>query len=191
MDYDSFCEQYMKEFQEINEENLKKEFYNRIDELTKDDKNYPIFFMLNASNYLKIFTDDQIYFLFVSSCLNHSYNIMKILLTTNFSRDGLKNFMIVYLSEVNEYAIFKWIYEKYNIIFNDSENDKILFNIIKTNNIKFLKWFLEKNIINFNKNSFYEGGFVTLKDKILNIVENNKINENIKIIVLNLYKNNI
>jgi len=191
MDYDSFYEQYMKEYQEINEENLKKEFYIRVDELTKDDKNYPIFFMLNASNYLKIFTDDQIYFLFVSSCLHHSYNIMKILLTTNFSRDGLKNFMIVYLSEVNEYAIFKWIYEKYNITFNDSQNEQILFNIIKTNNIKFLKWFLDKNIINFNKSSFYEGGFITLKDKIFNIIENNKINENIKIIILNLYKNNI
>jgi len=116
---------------------------------------------------------------------------MKILLTTNFSRDGLKNFMIVYLSEVNEYAIFKWIYEKYNITFNDSQNEQILFNIIKTNNIKFLKWFLDKNIINFNKSSFYEGGFITLKDKIFNIIENNKINENIKIIILNLYKNNI
>ena len=171
----------------INEEDMRKDLYYKIDELTKDDNNYTIFFMLNASGYLNFFTDDEKYFLFVSSCLHNSINIMKILLTTNFSKDGLKNFMVVYLSELNEFNIFKWIYENYDLKFSEDQIDHLFFNIIKTNNYDFLEWFLNKKIINLNRNNFYDGGFICLKDKIYDILDKFNINSNIKKLIYKLY----
>ena len=127
--------------------------YQQINELAKSDNNFQLFKMLDIFNYLNIFNSLQLYNLFVIACLENSTNIALLLIDKEIYTDSLKEFMKNYLSKIgNNFIIFKKIWEKNIIIFDQEDIEIIFFNILKSLNIEFIKWFYSMKQINLNDN---------------------------------------
>ena len=127
---------------------------NEVDELCKSNLNFFYLDYLSSLEYFKLLTPIQIYHLFSTACAYESIDIAMLLYKNNIDMIGVKELMINFMAEVgsdSEYVLFRWIWEKNNIVFTNNEINECLIKILKTGNIEFIEWFLSiPDIIKWN-----------------------------------------
>jgi len=159
MDFDKFIEflQIMEKIPKIND----------IDELCKNNNNLIYLNYLSSLGYFKLLCPIQKYHLFSTACAHNSIDIAILLYKNNIDFYALKEFMLNYLavnSSDSDYVIFRWIWEKKQIIFSNEDNIDFLIKILKAGNLEFIEWFCSLNIINYSN--------INIKNKIINEVLN-------------------
>lgn len=125
---------------------------SQIMKLTHHNSNLNVFEFLKSQGYFNLLDLEQKYYLFVEACEYDSIDIAMLIFSTSIDLEGVKNFMQNYLAQVAtniEYMIFRKIWEKNIIIFNQEEIEEIFFYILGSSNIEFIEWFYSLNLINF------------------------------------------
>lgn len=122
-----------------------------IDILCRTNINLNYLEKLASLGYFKLLSPIQIYHLFTTACGYESIDIAMLLYQNNIDLDAVKEFMINYLSEVaqeSEYVLFRWIWEKNEIVFNQEEIEECFIKILKVNNLEFADWYYSQGKIN-------------------------------------------
>ena len=181
--YSKFCEfmQIIKSIPTVKE----------ITELTHTNTNLFLFEFLKSSGYFNLFDPIQKYHLFVEACSYNSIDIAMLIFSTSIDLEGVKEFMLNYLVQVatsTEYMIFRKIWEKNIIQFNQEEIEEMFFHILDSSNLEFIEWFCSLNLIDLKD--------TRIKQKIgYEILENAKTSSDflvakfINSIYLEIYKN--
>lgn len=143
--YDKFCEfiQIMKSIPTLKQ----------ITELTHTNTNLFFFEFLKSSGYFNLLDKEQKYHLFVEACSHDSIDIAMLIFSTSIDLEGVKEFMKNYLAQVaasTEYMIFRKIWEKNVIQFNQEEIEEMFFHILCSSNLEFIEWFYSLNLIHLN-----------------------------------------
>jgi hypothetical protein len=145
----------------------------QIDELVKSNTNLCFFEFLKTNGYFKLLDPIQKYHLFVTACSYNSIDIaMLILNCPDIDLEGVKELMLNYLVKVGtnvEYIIFRKIWEKNIIHFNQEKIEEIFFSIFKTLNLKFIEWFCSLNQIDLKNQR--------IKNKISNEILSNAVSK--------------
>lgn len=117
---------------------------DQIDELCKSNLNFYYLENLSLHGYFKLLTSEQKYNLFATACAHDSIDIAFLLykndIDINCVKELMLNFMVI-IGSNSEYIIFRWIWEKKQIIFNKDEIKYCLINILKSGNFEFTDWF--------------------------------------------------
>jgi hypothetical protein len=124
---------------------------SQVTELTHSNTNLNIFEVLKSQGYFNLLDPIQKYHLFVEACSHDSIDICMLIFSTSIDLEGVKEFMQNYLVQVGtntEYIIFRKIWEKNIIQFNQQEIEEMFFNILRTSNIDFIEWVFSLNLIN-------------------------------------------
>lgn len=125
----------------------------QINELCKSNLNFEYLDNLASFGYFKLLSPIQKYHLFATACAYESVDIAILLYKNDIDMEGVKELMINFMSEVgssSEYVIFRWLWEKNLINFNQDEIVECLIKILKSGNIEFTEWFCSLNLINWN-----------------------------------------
>jgi hypothetical protein len=128
---------------------------SQVTELTHSNTNLNIFEVLKSQGYFNLLDPIQKYHLFVEACSHDSIDICMLIFSTSIDLEGVKEFMQNYLVQVGtntEYIIFRKIWEKNIIQFNQQEIEEMFFYILKTSNIDFIEWIFSLNLINLRDN---------------------------------------
>lgn len=145
--YEKFCE-FMKIMCSIPT-------VEQVCKLTHQNENLNLFEELKTYGYFNLLDTVQKYHLFVEACSHDSIDIAMLIFSTSIDLEGVKEFMSNYLVQVGtttEYIIFRKIWEKNIIVFNQEEIEEMGICILKTSNIEFIEWFCSLNLIDFNNN---------------------------------------
>jgi hypothetical protein len=163
----------------------------QITELTHTNTNLFFFKFLKSSGYFNLLDPIQKYHLFVEACSYDSIDIAMLIFSTSIDLEGVKEFMQNYLSQVatcTEYLIFRKIWEKNIIQFNQEEIEEMFFQILDSLNIEFIEWFCYRNLIDLKD--------TRIKEKIGNqILENEETTSDFQVakffssMYLKIYKN--
>ena len=132
---------------------------SQITKLTHTDSNLFIFEYLQSQGYFNLLDSTQKYYLFVEACEYESINIAMLIFSNSIDLEKVKIFMKNFLTQFgnnSEYIIFKKIWEKNIIIFNQKEIEEIFFSILKSTNIEFIEWFYSLNLINLKDEKISE-----------------------------------
>lgn len=152
---------------------------SQVSELTHDNRNLFFLKFLQTQGYFNLLDPIQKYYLFIEACTYNSINIAILIFSNLNDLDGVKEFMLNYLAQVGtetEYKIFRKIWEKNILQFNQEEIEELFFNILKTSNIEFIKWFYSLNLINLTN--------VRIRERIhLEILMNASNNDDYKTII--------
>jgi len=144
----------------------------QITELTHINTNLFFFEFLKSSGYFNLFDPIQKYHLFVEACSYNSIDIAMLIFSTSIDLEGVKEFMQNYLAQVatsTEYMIFRKIWEKNIIQFNQEEIEEMFFHILGSSNIEFIEWFCSLNLIDLENTIIKE----KISWNILSKVSNN------------------
>lgn len=149
--YDKFCEfmQIIKSIPTVKQ----------ITELTHTNTNLFFFEFLKSQGYFNLLDIEQKYYLFVEACEYDSIDIAMLIFSTSIDLEGVKNFMQNYLVQVAtniEYMIFRKIWEKNIIQFNQEEIEEMFFYILGSSNLEFIEWFCSLNLIDLNDSRIKE-----------------------------------
>lgn len=129
----------------------------QIDLLCKSNTNLNYLEKLASEGYFKLLSPIQIYHLFTTACGYESIDIAMLLYSNGIDKDCVKEFMINFFAEVaqeSEYVLFRWIWEKHNIVFNQEELEECFVKILKANNLEFADWFYSLGKINIQNEQF-------------------------------------
>ncbi len=135
---------------------------DELEDLTKSNKNLYFFEFLQTEGYFKLHSPINKYNLFVSACLYGSVDIAMLIFENDVDLESVKGLMLNYLSLTGtetDYIIFKKIWEKNQIYFNEIETETLFFSILKSSNIEFIKWFYSLDLIDFSN--------IEIKNKII------------------------
>lgn len=122
----------------------------QLDQFAKSNINLEFFKILQSKGYFKLLDEIQKYHLFVTACSYDSIDIAIIILNNGVDLECLKEFALNYLIQVggnSEYVIFRKIWEKKLLNFNQSELTECFFYVLKSSNLEFVEWFCSLNTI--------------------------------------------
>ena len=161
--YDKFCEfiQIMKSIPTVKQ----------ITELTYTNTNLFFFKFLKSSGYFNLLDPIQKYHLFVEACSHDSIDIAMEIFSTSINLEGVKEFISNYLAQVatsTEYIIFRKIWEKNIIKFNQEEIEEMFFHILDSSNLEFIEWFCSLNLIDLKDTRIKEKIGWDILDKATN-----------------------
>lgn len=137
------------------------DLYYDIDEHIENNEIEEIMFLLDISSmYLD---QDEIYNLLSSVCVRLTYNdcnnkyyeIFNRLYELQNDHNDLNPLLINFLAQEGEFNIFRWIYNKGDIYFNEQEYNECKEYVLKSKKIEFINWFnthisIRKNETNVN-----------------------------------------
>lgn len=133
---------------------------DEIDELCKSNVNFCYLNNLSSQGYFKLLSPIQKYNLFSTACAYESVDIAMLLYKNDLDMEGVKELMLNFMAEVGsncEYVIFRWIWEKNQINFNQNELNDCFIKILKSRNLEFIEWFCSQSkIIDWNNNAIKE-----------------------------------
>ncbi len=142
---------------------------DEIDNLCKSNINYFYLDNLASQGYFKLLSPIQKYHLFATACAYESVDIAMLLYKNDIDLEGVKELMLNFLAEVgsnSEYVIFRWLWEKNEIIFNQEEINDCFIKILKSSNLEFVEWMCsQNNLINWEDS--------LIKERIINEVFEN------------------
>lgn len=123
----------------------------QVESLTHSNINLFFFELLETLGYFNLLDQTQKYHLFVEACSHDSVDIALLILSNDIDLIGVKELMLNYLSDVGtntEYVIFRKIWEKNIIKFNQEEIKSMFISILKSLNIEFIEWYNSLNLVN-------------------------------------------
>lgn len=136
----------------------------QINQMVNSNDNLFYFEFLKSIGYFNLLEHEQKYHLFVEACVHDSVDIAMLIFSTGIDLVGVKELMLNYLAPVGsstEYVIFRKIWEKNIIDFNNDEIEDIFLSILKSSNVEFAQWFYSINLMDsINLNN------INLKNKI-------------------------